>query len=542
MTDSNLILDVSAERLQEVLQSAGYRVTVSEQNGMVQLLSASQGVGFAARMGNPALPEGQFLDYTLSCALRVQGELPAGLAERWNVEKRFARLTVQGAFLVLELDVIVAGGVSENYLLATTELWDRLLQEFLLFLRANAAPGAGEEAGQSRNRCPRRRPNPRPSRRRTKAAGGAGPASAMADPVRVRRPPRALPACETDHEQHPETAHESPYRRRRAAGRRRGGAVALMRGSPARAAKASPRRKPPPSRRRPPPPTAGVKPPAVATLGAVQVDRDELQRQLQALLHRRRARAQDNRAGLDQWLRARLAEGLDRTGAGAGWQDKPEVKRAFQAAQEQILMQSYLESVSRAPDDYPTEADLASAYERAKPQLAQPALYRVSQIFLPAPLGDAEAVAAAPQAGAGTGQAGPGAQGRFAALARHGRRMPAAANRAATSAFAAGPADAGDAPGGRATQDRRRPGAVRRGLSYPEAGGPASGQRDSVRSGQGRTARRAAQPASGTCRALYLEGLLNAGTVSIDGAALNAAFEQTAAAPATGGAVASAKP
>ncbi|MBR8656937.1 YbjN domain-containing protein [Achromobacter sp. Marseille-Q0513] len=149
MTDSNLILDVSAERLQEVLQSAGYRVTVSEQNGMVQLLSASQGVGFAARMGNPALPEGQFLDYTLSCALRVQGELPAGLAERWNVEKRFARLTVQGAFLVLELDVIVAGGVSENYLLATTELWDRLLQEFLLFLRANAAPGAGEEAGQS---------------------------------------------------------------------------------------------------------------------------------------------------------------------------------------------------------------------------------------------------------------------------------------------------------------------------------------------------------------------------------------------------------
>jgi peptidylprolyl isomerase len=36
----------------------------------------------------------------------------------------------------------------------------------------------------------------------------------------------------------------------------------------------------------------------------------------------------------------------------------------------------------------------------------------------------------------------------------------------------------------------------------------------------------------------YLEGLLNAGTVSIDGAALNAAFEQTAAAPASNPAVA----
>lgn len=148
MTDSSLILDVNAERLQDLLQSAGYRVTVSEQNGMVQLLSASQGVGFAARMGNPAAEPGRYLDYTLSCALRVQGELPAGLADRWNVEKRFARLTVQGVFLVLELDVILAGGVSENYLRATAELWDRLLQEFLLFLRANASAEAGaEDAG-----------------------------------------------------------------------------------------------------------------------------------------------------------------------------------------------------------------------------------------------------------------------------------------------------------------------------------------------------------------------------------------------------------
>ena len=62
MTDSSLILDVNVERLQELLQSAGYRVTVSEQNGMVQLLSASQGVGFAARMGNPAVEPGSYLD------------------------------------------------------------------------------------------------------------------------------------------------------------------------------------------------------------------------------------------------------------------------------------------------------------------------------------------------------------------------------------------------------------------------------------------------------------------------------------------------
>ena len=183
---------MSAERLQEVLQSAGYRVTVSEQNGMVQLLSASQGVGFAARMGSPALPEGQFLDYTLSCALRVQGELPAGLAERWSVEKRFARLTVQGAFLVLELDVIVAGGVSE--------------------IICSPPPNCGTAC--CRNSCCSCAPTPRraPARSRpvqeslseAQAESAAepttqgpraapGPASAIADPVRC--PPLAASAA-----------------------------------------------------------------------------------------------------------------------------------------------------------------------------------------------------------------------------------------------------------------------------------------------------------------------------------------------------------
>ncbi|MGU9560598.1 hypothetical protein ACQXW1_17725, partial [Lactiplantibacillus pentosus] len=64
--------------------------------------------------------------------------MPVGIESAWNIGKRFARLAVQGEFLVLEMDVVVAGGVSESYLRATAELWDRLLQEFLLFLRQYA--------------------------------------------------------------------------------------------------------------------------------------------------------------------------------------------------------------------------------------------------------------------------------------------------------------------------------------------------------------------------------------------------------------------
>lgn len=136
MTEVTLIETVSADSLTKLLQDAGCRVNRTEQNAVVQLLSASQGVGYAVRFGNRALnQEGEFLDFTFSCALRIQGELPAGLAERWNATRRFARLSVQGEFLVMEKDVVVADGVSEKHLLGSLLLWDRLLQEFIVYLR-----------------------------------------------------------------------------------------------------------------------------------------------------------------------------------------------------------------------------------------------------------------------------------------------------------------------------------------------------------------------------------------------------------------------
>lgn len=132
---TQLITHVSPQSLTDVLQAAGYRVNQSEQNGIVQLLSASQGIGYAVRFGNPALEQGNFVDFTFSCVLRVQGELPEGVAEQWNATRRFARLSLQGEFLLMEMDVVVAAGVSNEHLRGNLELWDRLLQEFIVYLR-----------------------------------------------------------------------------------------------------------------------------------------------------------------------------------------------------------------------------------------------------------------------------------------------------------------------------------------------------------------------------------------------------------------------
>lgn len=131
----HLIEHVTPDSLTELLQGAGYRVNRTDQNGSVQLLSASQGIGYAVRFGNPTADQAAYVDFTYSCALRIQGELPIGLAELWNASRRFARLSVQGEFLVMEMDVVVAAGVSPNYLRGNLELWDRLLQEFIVYLR-----------------------------------------------------------------------------------------------------------------------------------------------------------------------------------------------------------------------------------------------------------------------------------------------------------------------------------------------------------------------------------------------------------------------
>ncbi len=132
---SEMIETIDLQDLTTILQDAGYRTNESEQNGIKQLLSASQGIGFAVRPGNPVGDEQKMLDFTLSCALRIQGELPTDMVADWNRGKRFSRLSHQGDFLVLEMDVVVAGGVGAAHLRAQVELWDRLMREFLLYLR-----------------------------------------------------------------------------------------------------------------------------------------------------------------------------------------------------------------------------------------------------------------------------------------------------------------------------------------------------------------------------------------------------------------------
>lgn len=145
MTEAVIHSHLVAGVLREVLQSAGYRVEEGrDQGGAPVLRSATGGLGFEARFANPlpnqagATPPDavRFADATLRTAFQVQGELPLSLVNQWNASRRFARLSLSRDLLLLEMDVVALGGVTADNLRAHAEIWDRLLNQLIAWLRA----------------------------------------------------------------------------------------------------------------------------------------------------------------------------------------------------------------------------------------------------------------------------------------------------------------------------------------------------------------------------------------------------------------------
>jgi hypothetical protein len=66
--------------------------------------------------------------------------VPPDLIASWTRTRRFSRLWAQPPYLVLAMDVSIAGGVRPEHLRSQIELWDRLIQELVLYLRLAAAP------------------------------------------------------------------------------------------------------------------------------------------------------------------------------------------------------------------------------------------------------------------------------------------------------------------------------------------------------------------------------------------------------------------
>ena len=139
------IMSLTPEQLGAIMQDAGYRTEHrNDNNGTPLIASATGGVSFNVRLGNRAVPPAEgYLDFTYLTVIKIEGDFPIDRVNDWNRNKRFARLHKVDDFVVFDMDVVVAAGVTHNHIRATMELWDRLLQELMAWLRGDAAAAGG---------------------------------------------------------------------------------------------------------------------------------------------------------------------------------------------------------------------------------------------------------------------------------------------------------------------------------------------------------------------------------------------------------------
>lgn len=155
MTTPVLHTSFTPTLLRDLLLAAGYRVEeVKGPAGTPALRSATAGLAFEVHFANPLPNEAGdatspgWADATFQAAFQVQGELPLSLVNHWNVSRRFARLNLLQNLLLLDMDIVALGGVSADNLRAQAEIWDRLVNQLIAYLRdelpklAKAAPRA----------------------------------------------------------------------------------------------------------------------------------------------------------------------------------------------------------------------------------------------------------------------------------------------------------------------------------------------------------------------------------------------------------------
>lgn len=131
-----ILASITLDGLRDLMQQVGYRVeTLNDPAGNAFLRSATGGVAFDIRGGNRLAGAGGYADLTFATVLQVQGDLPLDIVNQWNNSRRFARLHLVPGLQVFDMDVSVAGGVAPLALRTQIEIWDRLVQEFIPFLR-----------------------------------------------------------------------------------------------------------------------------------------------------------------------------------------------------------------------------------------------------------------------------------------------------------------------------------------------------------------------------------------------------------------------
>jgi len=124
----------------------------------------------------------------------------------------------------------------------------------------------------------------------------------------------------------------------------------------------------------------------VAHLGQASVTQADVREILNSLSPEIRARLLADPAKLDQIVQSRLAVAAVLAEANAKkWDQQPQVQAMIDNARREILVRSYLTSVSAPAVDYPSDADIQNAYSRNQDAFAVPRSLHWAQIYIAIP-------------------------------------------------------------------------------------------------------------------------------------------------------------
>src|ERR1700730_4326500 len=124
----------------------------------------------------------------------------------------------------------------------------------------------------------------------------------------------------------------------------------------------------------------------IARVGDTEVKLDECRSTIESLDAKDQAALARDPSLLNQTVRTLLMRRVVLKEALAKhWDTEPAVATLIQRARDNAVVESYLQSVSKPPDSYPSEAELLAAYYARKSQLLVPRQFRIAQIFVALP-------------------------------------------------------------------------------------------------------------------------------------------------------------
>ncbi|GGF47775.1 peptidylprolyl isomerase [Aliidongia dinghuensis] len=121
----------------------------------------------------------------------------------------------------------------------------------------------------------------------------------------------------------------------------------------------------------------------IARAGDIEVKAADIRAYLEALDPREQAVIARNPATLSQSVRLLLAQrALLNEALAKKWDQEPAVAAQLQRVREGAIVETYLQSVSKPPEGYPSETEISAAYEANKTAFLVPRQFHVAQIFV----------------------------------------------------------------------------------------------------------------------------------------------------------------